>query len=64
MEAAGKRLGGGTAKKKKKLGEANNYSVTEGSRGLKINMIRRKTGERLMEGNKGVEGVSKWWQVQ
>lgn len=31
------------------MGEANKWRVTEGSTRLKINMIRRKTGDRLME---------------
>lgn len=47
-----------------KIGEANKWGVTEGSTRLKINMIRQKTGDRLMEGNNRVEGVGKWRQVQ
>lgn len=60
MEAAGKRREGA----RWKIGEANKWGVTKGSTGLKINMIRRKTGDRLMEGNIRVEGVSKWRQVR
>lgn len=59
-EAAGKRREGA----RWKIGEANKWGVTEGSTRLKINMIRQKTGDRLMEGNNREEGVGKWRQVQ